>query len=248
MKTITSLTHHEVKRLCALRDSAKERSQQHACCVEGFRSLSLFSTSAYPLEMVYTTESQLHNALTLFPQEKVTLVSDAVMKKTSSAQQPSGILGVFSTKQVDAPHLTHGIVLAHIADPGNMGTIIRTAVALNIPSIVLIEGCDPFNPKVLQSSAGTLAHAPLITLSWNEFIQKTQVPVYALVVEGGKRPQELSLQKSFLVVGNEAHGLPQEYKDTCTDSITLPMPGNAESLNAAIAASIAMYVATCYAL
>lgn len=245
MKEIISLTNPEIKKIVKLRDDAKERKISQLCIVEGLRAISAFMTSDYPLEMLYAEYTQQEYAAGLCPQNKITLVSSTIMEKISAAKSPSGLLAIFSTKRHNIPVLQHGIVLANITDPGNMGTIIRTAVALNTPSIVIVEGCDPFSPKVIQSTAGIIAHAPLIQLSWQELITQTTVPLCALVPQGGKHPSQLHLKECFLVVGNEAHGLPKEWIADCSMSLTLPMPGKAESLNAAIAASIALYLTVC---
>lgn len=245
MKEITSLTNPIIKRIVKLRDDAKERKTAQACIVEGMRALSAFITSDYPLEMLYTTREHYEYASGLCNKDKIILVSSAVMAKISSAKTPSGLLAVFSTKKQNTTPLQYGIVLANITDPGNMGTIIRTAVALNAPSVVIVEGCDPFSPKVIQSTAGTLAYAPLIQLSWQELTRQAKVPLCALVPQGGKKPSELDLKHCLLVVGNEAHGLPKEWLADCNMALTLPMPGRTESLNAAVAASIALYLALC---
>ena len=166
------------------------------------------------------------------------------MKKVSTTHTPSGILGVFTIPDEPAQDtLTPGLVLAKISDPGNMGTLIRTAAACNLKSVVLIEGCDPWSPKVLQAAVGTNATLQIFRWSWEELLQrKRELKLYGLVVRDGKPPLTLEASQALLVIGNEARGIEKEWLKDCDELITLPMPGSTESLNAAVAGSIAAYL------
>lgn len=235
---ITSTQNIHVKAVCELKESAvrKERGQ---CVVEGTRAISAFMQAHSIPIALYATPN------TPFPVDwgVVQLVSDQVMKKMSSATTPSGVLGVFPIPE--PAQLAAGIVLVDIADPGNMGTLIRTCAALGKETVVVIGGADPWSPKVIQSSAGTIAHVHIHCISWDELrAQKGSVPLCALVVTGGQKPSELDLKNALLVIGSEAHGLSEEQVAQCDLKATLPMPGNTESLNAAIAGSIALYIAS----
>ena len=169
------------------------------------------------------------------------------MKKMSTATTPSGLLGVF--KIPPAPKIEYlgpGLVLAQISDPGNMGTLIRTALACGKQTIVIVEGTDPWSPKVVQASAGTIAQARIFNLDWKTLVaQKKTLKLYGLVVHNGKNIHTIDRNHALIVVGNEAHGLPKEWAHNCDDLITLPMPGGTESLNAGVAGSIAAYLAFC---
>lgn len=177
----------------------------------------------------------------------ITIVSDSVMNKMSSSVTPSGILGVFSIpKNQPLNQLNNGIVLAQISDPGNMGTLIRTAAAMNVKTVIIVEGTDPWSPKVVQATAGCLAFVNMFCIDWPTLVQSAKqhnIKLVAMVVSGGKKPDELSFENSLLVIGNEAHGMPEAWIHDCDAAMTLPMPGKTESLNAAIAGSIAMYLA-----
>ena len=165
------------------------------------------------------------------------------MKKMSTVATPSGFLGLFEIPAPPAPQqLTAGLVLAQISDPGNMGTLIRTAIACGVTSIVIVEGVDPWSAKVIQSSAGTISWIHVFEFDWQTLIDhKKDLQLCALVVSEGIMPTELNPTKSLLVVGNEAHGIPSQWQQHCDQLVTLPMPGKTESLNAAIAGSIALY-------
>lgn len=244
MKKITSPDNALVKKALKHKDP-RNRDQLTRCLVEGIRSVETFLDSPYKLNRVYTTEKQLPWAQKHCEETTIVLVSDQIMQKISSTTSPSGILGMFDIPEFKKfSALKSGIVLANLQDPGNVGTLIRTATALK-KNIVLVDGVNPYNPKVIQATAGTLAHADLFRMSWEELVQhKDSLKLSALVVEDGKQIQEIKdLQiPRLLVVGNEAHGLPHEWQELCDEKITLPMPGGTESLNAAVAGSIALYM------
>jgi TrmH family RNA methyltransferase len=118
----------------------------------------------------------------------------------------------------------------------------RSCVAFGKKTIVCVEGVDPWNPKVIQASAGTIGSATIFTWSWQELLRnKKNLTLCALVVHGGKPPHQITITETLMVIGNEAHGIPQEMLTTCDELLTLPMPGQTESLNAAVAGSIGMY-------
>jgi TrmH family RNA methyltransferase len=170
------------------------------------------------------------------------------MQKISSASTPSGILAIFKFPDLPSLSLDHNnppLVLANIQDPGNLGTLLRSAAAFNKKNIILINGVDVWNPKVIQASAGTLALINIYQYTWPEvLILKKHFKLGALVIKEGKRPEEINYSKTILIIGNEAHGLPQEWQNECDIKITLPMPGGTESLNAAVTGSIMLYLAS----
>jgi RNA methyltransferase, TrmH family len=244
MKTITSKANEEIKLVCALHDR-KGREDQNRFIAEGLRTVTTLIKNRMKLMQLYTTEKNLSDAKNLANDSIITLVPETVMAKISAATSASGLLGVFEIPtQPNFSQLDSGIVLANITDPGNMGTLIRTASALNLKSVVIVDGVDVWSPKVVQSSAGTLAFINIFTPNWQTLVKwKKNNKLCALVVKGGKAPQDIAFERTLLVVGNEATGIPQEWLRDCEEYVTLAMPGKAESLNAAVAGSIAMYLA-----
>lgn len=241
-QTITSPTNPLIKKIVRLHTSA-ERKRLGLCIIEGQRALST-ALQKVALERLYCTESMLSHAHNLAQTHQITVVSNGVMKKISTAASPSGLLGIIPIpKNPSKALLTPGLVLAEITDPGNMGTLLRTAVAFNIHSVVVIGGCDPWSPKVIQATAGTSVHLKIFNWEWETLISsKKDLKLYALVVKGGKNTKTIDADKALLVIGNEARGLQESWLQQCDTLITLPMPGNAESLNAAVAGSIAAYL------
>lgn len=242
MKEITSLSNSLIKQLKKMHD-AKFRKKSGLCVVEGTRACEEFLNSSYELVYLLTQQKKLSLNASI-DEDKLILVSQEIMNAISQATTPSGVLGLFKIPEIKKPvQLSQGVVLAQIQDPGNMGTLIRTAVACKVPSIIVVEGVDVWSYKVIQASAGSVAHANIFIMSWTDLVAyKKLVPLCALVVSGGKKPQEINLKKQLLVVGNEAHGLPDEWLSNCAHQLTLPMPGGTESLNAAVAGSLAMYI------
>ena len=243
MKTITSRTNPEIKKVAALHQ-VKHRAAAQQFIAEGVRVCSTLIKAGNKPHALYVTENMVETARTLVPEKMMVQVDPHVMEKISTATTPSGMLGVFAIPpQPKTEQLGAGIVLAQIADPGNMGTLIRSAAAMNVQSIVVVEGADPWSPKVVQASAGTIGMVDIFAWSWQQLIaNKGNIKLCALVIAGGKRPEEISFENTLLVVGSEAHGIPQDWLADCDEKVTLPMPGKVESLNAAVAGSIALYV------
>jgi TrmH family RNA methyltransferase len=243
MKTITSTQNIEIKSIAALQKK-QERSARGMFVAEGIRTCSALIDSPIRLVQLYATENLLADAQSLAKNEQITLISEEVLKKISGTQTPSGLVGVFKIpKHPKADQLTSGIVLAQIADPGNMGTLIRSAAALNARSVVVVEGADVWSPKVVQATAGTIGQVDIFQWDWPELLENKQnVQLCALVVHGGRPPHKVDMSETLLVIGNEAHGLPNDWVAACEHTMTLAMPGKTESLNAAVAGSIALYI------
>jgi len=242
MRNITSLDNQEIKNIAALKD-AKERYAQEKFVAEGVRTISTILKGNIKLSALYVIEKLFTQALEIAAADKIIIISERVMDKISQTTSPSGILAVFEMPKNPSPELlTPGLVLANISDPGNMGTLMRTAAALDIKSVVVVDGTDPFGPKVVQASAGTIAQLNVFTWQWHELIHnKGTLTLHALVVSNGKKPETVDKKSALLVIGNEAHGIDKNWIADCTDQVTIPMPGNTESLNAAIAGSITAY-------
>lgn len=205
------------------------------------------------MQNLYLTFENLEIAKSLVPKEKAIIVSPIVMNKISNATTPSGLLAVFKIgkkQEAQTPLKISGggAVLAGISDPGNMGTLIRTAAAVGMKTVVIIDGADCWSPKVIQASAGTISLVNIVQTNWKTLAEKKgNLKLIGLVVVGGKDISEINkedLKNSLLVIGSEAHGIEKSSLADCDELVTLQMPGQTESLNAAVAGSIAMYLAT----
>lgn len=243
MKKIESRTNPTIKQIAAL-SQKKHRDMHQQFIAEGLRTCHTLVQSGVQLLQLFALPEQVKEIEKFTPADKITLVSPSVMEKISASKSPSGILGQFAIPEApNFDQLSPGFVLAKVADPGNMGTLIRTAAALNQKTVVAIEGCDPWSPKVVQSSAGTIGMVHIFQISWLDLVKhKKKLSLIALVVDGNQTIGNLKAQNNLLVVGSEAAGIPTEWVAQCDQTVTLPMPGGTESLNAAVAGSIALYL------
>ena len=235
--------------------SSSSRKKIGAFLAEGERCIAGLIEGGFELQLLFIIKEQIapaHELISMVHESRIRIINNYLMRRISQAHSPCGIVAQFAIPQEqDLAEQSGGLVLAEIQDPGNMGTLIRTAAALGVPSVVLITGSvDLWSYKVVQSTAGALAHVRVYTLSWPKFIEQTSTHAkIALVVQEGKTPAEIkkeySLSNSFLIVGNEANGIKKNWLAECDALMTLPMPsGNTESLNAAVAGSVALYLLT----
>lgn len=242
MKIITSKQNPEIKALCALHHN-KYRASEQKFLAEGQRTINTLMTRYNPIQLYMTEEvyAQQHGT---YDETIITLVSHDIMTKISTTEHASGIMGLFNIPSTPNRALTKGLVLANINNPGNMGTLIRTAAAMNCRTIVIVEGVDPWHPKVIQATAGTIALIDIFELSWSELLhKKNKLRLCGLVINDGQESNVLRNNDLLLVVGNEATGIPDQWLADCELTCTLAMPGETESLNAAVAGAIALYIA-----
>lgn len=241
---IVSLTNDHVKHVVQLH-SSKYRSKLQEFIAEGFRTIATIIKAGQKPIALFVTEEFHYDAQQLVNDKLITIVTPEVMNKMSTSITPSGLLALFPIpSQPSFDQLGAGIVLAKVTDPGNMGTLIRTAAAMNKKIVVCVETVDPWNPKVVQATAGAISMVSIFCINWQDLLlNKKNIPLCALVAAEGSTPDNLDLRNALIIVGNESHGIPQEWVEQCDQKMTLPMPGNFESLNAAVAGSIALYLA-----
>ena len=173
-----------------------------------------------------------------------TVVSYEVMKKISEVETPQKIMGL--CKKLDDTTIGSRILLLdEIQDPGNMGTIIRSAVAFDIDTIILSKNCvDLYNPKVVRSTQGMLFHIPILIYDFDELLpmlKELKIPIYATRVEYGTDVSTLKedeKKRCALLMGNEGNGVHPEYLELSDKNLYIPMSNEVESLNVAIATSI----------
>ncbi len=180
-------------------------------------------------------------------------LSDEAFRALSDTQSPQGIAAVMRIEPatLDAIHIADGgaVLVAHeIRDPGNLGAMIRSADALGAVGIVLAGQCaDPYQPKVVRATTGSLFHLPVVEADWSQvksWADDQRVSLYATALEGRHTIGKVGIPKRVaFIIGNEAHGLPESILQDATYSVRIPMSGRAESLNAAVAAGIALFEA-----
>lgn len=172
-------------------------------------------------------------------------VNDKVLKYLSSLTTPSPMIGV--VKKMDKLKIGNKVlVLDNIQDPGNLGTIIRSAVAFNFDTIILSDNTvDLYNPKVIRSTQGMIFKINIIVDNLSEILinlKNKKYKIFGTDVNDGKNVKSIAKIKKFaIIMGNEGNGLSNKIKDLCDDFIFIPITSNCESLNVAVAASIIMY-------
>ncbi len=248
IKIINSIQNPLIKTIAALAHK-KDRIAHRAFIAEGLTVCQTLLEGGFILRylVVNNANMQLITRLIKNQEQKAILASDEVFKKISQSQTPSGILGVFEMKENPSmAALGSGLICYQLQDPGNVGTLMRSCAAMGKKSVVLIESVDPYNPKVVQASAGMIAHLDIFNLSLEklrEHANRLKLNVCALVVQGGRDASEINFANTLLMVGNEARGLDKQALKNSDSMLSLAMPGGMESLNVAVAGSIALYLA-----
>lgn len=179
------------------------------------------------------------------------MLSDKLFLEISDTENPQGILAVIKARSYALDEIlvpdNFLVILESLQDPGNMGTIIRTADAAGATGIIISKGCvDIYNPKVLRSTMGAVFHVP-VYLSDNltdtiHILKKNGIRICATHLKGSKSHYDISLRNNAaIIIGNEANGISEEIASCADVLVKIPMPGRAESLNASVAAGLLMY-------
>lgn len=238
-ETITSPRNPLVREVVALH-SPRGRRDAGVVLVEGPTLLGEALSTGHRPRLVLTTDPAAWQPAA----DRVVEVSRPVLERVATTVTPQDPVAV-----IDRPSgpVTRSLRLVawQIADPGNLGTLVRAAAAFGADLVVGgAGGADPWSPKALRAGAGAHFHTGLAEADSVDDAIGDHAPA-ALVVAGGRPPEVLAGRRPLaLFVGSEAHGLPAEVVDRCSERVTIPMPGGTESLNAAMAATIALYAVT----
>lgn len=249
---ITSTSNPQIKRLLQLQRKGKVRNEEKVFVVEGLRMFAEVPNER--VEKVYVSET-LYNKRKYdfnFQDFSVEILSDSVFKHVSDTQTPQGILCIVKRKQYSLQEILgienpHFIVLDNLQDPGNLGTIVRTAEGAGVDAIFLSKDCvDIYNPKTIRSTMGSIYRMPFIyieeTASILEEFRKKGIKSYAAHLEGkNSYDQEDYRTGTAILIGNEGNGLRDEVSENTDIWVRIPMKGQVESLNAAVAASVLMF-------
>ncbi|MBP9765318.1 RNA methyltransferase [Candidatus Babeliales bacterium] len=239
---ITSVQNPKIKHVLQLQQK-NYRYKQNEFMAQGFKTCFTLQQYGYKLKTIFMTETMYHQHQQDFLIDDVELISDQLMQTISTTSITTGIVGVFAMPSKEITAFAHSAIIYNLQDPGNVGTLIRTASAMGLQAVYLIDSVDIYNPKVVQATTGCFGALSCFQTTWDELKPiVSDIPLCALVVESGAKPEEIPLASAILVIGNEGQGLPADIIASCTYRMTLPMPGKTESLNAAVAGSIALYL------
>ena len=236
---ITSIHNEHIKELVRLKEK-KYRDQTGTFLVET-KHLVLEAYKAGLIKELILEQNEI------FPLDVTTLyVSREILKKLSTVESPSKVMAVVNKKDVEEQYGEKILILDRIQDPGNLGTIIRSAVAFNINTIVCSpDTVDVYNPKVVRASQGMMFHIPILVKNTEKLIQELKEQDYKIVgtkVTNGHDVRGASIYSHFaLVIGNEGQGISKNIEELCDEYLYIKMNENCESINASVAASILLY-------
>jgi TrmH family RNA methyltransferase len=203
-----------------------------------------FFSSKYQIQSIYYLP-QYQSLLPKLPSNiKLFEVNNAELEKISALQAPQGILALISVPGNEAitPAAlknSFSLVLDGVQDPGNMGTIIRTADWFGFRHIICSANTvEVFNPKTVQATMGSLARVDICYVDLPEYLKQVTVPVYAAMLDGENLYNVEWQQEGLIVLGNEGKGISEEVAELISRRITIPRVGAAESLNVSISAAI----------
>ncbi len=237
---IDSTANERVKAVRRLR-RGRERRQTRQTLVEGpILVAAALEAGIVPVD-VYTLGGGALVARCEAAGSTIVEVSGPVLEAISTTMEPQDPVGVLAIPELDGLETRRTVVAVEIGDPGNVGTLIRSAGALGW-QIALIGGADPWSPKVLRASAGVQLSHPAVAIDELERLVTIGLDPIATIVSGGIDPGSLEVDNPIaLLVGNETHGLPTTLVEHCVASLTIPIAAGVESLNAAVAGALAMY-------
>ena len=245
---ITSPQNPKLKLVRALQGRTKTRRKEKAFLVEGVRLLEEAVKAKWPIRFVLYANNlnergqELLNSLQDVDAEEV---DSALLKSIGDTETSQGILAVLDKAQLPMPNSPDFLlILDQIRDPGNLGTLLRTAAAAGVDAVILPpETADAFSPKVLRAGMGAHFHLPILSADWDQIKDRVGgLKVWLAVMAGDIAYTEADFKSpSALVIGGEAEGASQFARELATTNVHIPMPGEMESLNAAVAGAILLF-------
>ncbi|HLS20276.1 MAG TPA: RNA methyltransferase [Bacillota bacterium] len=241
---LTSIQNARVKQWRKLHQR-KHREREQKFLIEGFHLIEEAYKSNWPIEtIIITDESDLSEWMKAF---EVVIVNEIVFNHLAQTKTPQGIIAIVNKHDLPFNMTGHVLLLDAIQDPGNLGTIIRTADAAGFSAIYLGRGTvDLYNDKVIRATQGSLFHLPIIQGELKEIIEQLKSESYTILATDLSEQTVnyfsiKNITKGALILGNEGAGISQPYIDRADISVKIPLYGQAESLNVSVAAGILMY-------
>ena len=249
---ITSRSNPKLKSVRKLVDSAKERRERKLFVVEGKRLVQ--EAPVEWIEEIYLSE-RFYEAgkmdLSLYQDKKIEIVKDDIFRTLSATVHPQGVLAVvrqpeYLLKGLSGQGVCTILLLDDIQDPGNLGTIFRTAEAAGVSGVILSSGCaDIFNPKTIRSTMGSIYRLPFIVDELVPAIENLKMDgfaVYGAALEEAVPFREVTYPpRRAIVIGNEGKGISTSVLNSVSERILIPMKGQVESLNAAVSCAVLLF-------
>ncbi|KAB1158642.1 RNA methyltransferase [Tenacibaculum aiptasiae] len=257
MKIISSTQNSYIKDLLKLQDKSRERKKKGLFLVEGKREISLVIKGAYQIETILFVP-ELFSEKSLQEIQKHTTncieITKEVYQKLAYRDTTEGVIAVVKTKNFELNSIQFNtptplvLVLEGIEKPGNIGAMLRSADAANIDAVLIANPkTDLFNPNIVRSSVGCLFTNQIGVGTTDEtiaFLQQQNIHIYSATLQNSNEYHKNDYkQATALVVGTEANGLTQEWRDKATQNINIPMQGEIDSMNVSVAAAILIFEA-----
>lgn len=256
MKQITSVQNSFIKLLVQLQEKAKTRKQTGTFLIEGKREIELALKGNYELETVLflpeiISEEQI-NKLTN-QQLNIIEISKEVYQKLAYRDSTEGIIAVAKSKPLQLSDLKLKenpliLVLESIEKPGNIGAMLRTADAAKIDAVIIANPkSDIYNPNIIRSSVGCVFTNQIAVCTTSEaisYLKENNIAIYSATLQNSNEyHKESYTSATAIVVGTEATGVTQEFRDKSTQNIIIPMQGEIDSMNVSVAAAILLFEA-----
>jgi RNA methyltransferase, TrmH family len=247
---ITSTHNSKIQLVRSLLGRSKERREIGAFIAEGVRLVEEALAAGWQIRFVLAGESLTERGRALVARlqserVEVEIVTNAIMQTVGETGTSQGVLAVLENSQLPIPlSISFALILDQIRDPGNLGTLLRTAAAAGVEAVFLPpESADAFAPKVVRAGMGAHFRLPIRTLSWEDIRTKTDgLHIHLADMEGNLPCWQADFRSPLaLIVGSEAEGPSRPARELATSQVSIPMPGRSESLNAAIAGAILMF-------
>ncbi|ART77536.1 RNA methyltransferase [Sutcliffiella horikoshii] len=248
MKHIESVKNNKVKQWKKLQKK-KEREQSGTFIIEGFHLVEeALKVDNLVEEVIISEDRSIPSEWDLNHVELIYAVPN-VLKEISETETPQGVAAICRIPEQNERKIQPNqkiLLLDNVQDPGNVGTMIRTADAAGMDMVILGEGCaDLYSSKVIRSTQGSIFHLPIARGDLKSYIKECkelQTPVYGTSLQNGVPYQEVQPSESFaLILGNEGKGMAQEHLEMTDQNLYIPIHGQSESLNVGVAAGILMY-------
>lgn len=253
---ISSKDNETIKKLKKLKDK-KYRDQENCYIIEGIKLIkeAIQENAKIKLIIICDDCKQENNIEEDIKYEiakyECIYVTEKIFLSITNVINPQGMLAVIEKEQQDSEINYEDdlfLILDDIQDPGNMGTILRTADSLNLKQIIISkESADIYNPKVVRSTMGAIFRMKIIQsenlVKTLKEMKKHKIKIITTSLQTNKKIYDIEYNKTAIVIGNEANGVSKEILEIADEKVKIPMPGKTESLNASVATAVILYEA-----
>ena len=255
MKQIQSVQNPLIKNILKLQEKSRERKKQQLFVVEGKREIELAFKGQFEIDsLLFIPQKIEYDYLKQFNAREVIEITPEVYQKIAYRESTEGIIAIAKSKYIDLNSLIFKnkepliLVIEGIEKPGNIGAMIRSADAANIDAIILADPkTDQYNPNVIRSSVGGVFTKNIVISSSDEvikFLKKNNIKMYAATLQNSNLyTNQNYTEATAIIVGTEANGLTQIWRDHSTKNINIPMQGEIDSMNVSVAAAILLFEA-----